>query len=126
MVHMASSQRLHRDEDEDERVNATGCIRLCYPNFTIFIVLGHKNTLVISFPINRTQGLMERIKHSAIPLPPLSYSSFLRDVGVLDGVREERRGSERSLQSSKEWEDVMVVFAPCRLLICINIAVCLG
>jgi hypothetical protein len=30
-------------------------------------------------------------------------------VGVLHGVREERRESERSLQSSKEWEDVVMV-----------------
>jgi hypothetical protein len=45
---------------------------------------------------------------------------------VLHGVREERRESERSLQSSKEWEDVVSVFTPCKLLICINIAVLLG
>jgi hypothetical protein len=30
-------------------------------------------------------------------------------VGVLHGVREDRRESERSLQSSKEWEDVVMV-----------------
>jgi hypothetical protein len=45
---------------------------------------------------------------------------------VLHDVGEERRESERSLQSSKEWEDVVAVFAPCKLLICINIAVLLG
>jgi anti-sigma factor RsiW len=28
MVHVASSQRSHGDEDEDKRVDATGCIRL--------------------------------------------------------------------------------------------------
>jgi hypothetical protein len=28
-------------------------------------------------------------------------------VGALHGVREERRESERSLQSSKEWEDIV-------------------
>jgi hypothetical protein len=44
---------------------------------------------------------------------------------VLHGVREVRRESERSLQSSKEWEDVVMVFTPYRLLICINIAVIL-
>jgi hypothetical protein len=44
---------------------------------------------------------------------------------VLHGVREERRESERSLQLSKEWEDVVAVSAPCKLLICINIAVLL-
>jgi hypothetical protein len=46
-------------------------------------------------------------------------------VGVLHGVREVGRESERSLQSSKEWEDVVAVFTPCRLLIYINIAMLL-
>jgi hypothetical protein len=54
MVHVTSSWRSHRDEAEDGRVDATGCIRLFYPNFTVFIVLGHKGNLVISFSINRT------------------------------------------------------------------------
>jgi hypothetical protein len=45
---------------------------------------------------------------------------------VLHGVRDERRESERSLQSFKEWEDVVAVSAPCKLLIYINIAVCLS
>jgi hypothetical protein len=54
MVHVVSSQRSRGDEVEDGWVNATGCIRLFYPNFVIFIVLGHKGSLVISFPINRT------------------------------------------------------------------------
>jgi hypothetical protein len=70
--------------------------------------------------------LVERIKHAAIPLPPPSHSCFLRGVGVLHGVREERRESERSVQSSKEWEDVVVVSTPCKLLIRINIAVLLA
>jgi hypothetical protein len=39
---------------------------------------------------------------------------------VLHGVREERRESERSLQSSKEWEDFWVVSTTCKLLICFN------
>jgi hypothetical protein len=52
MVHVASSQRLHGDETEDERVDATDCIKLFYPNFVVFIVLGHKSSLIISFPIN--------------------------------------------------------------------------
>jgi hypothetical protein len=54
MVHVISSWRSHGDEAKDERVNANGYIRLFYPNFAIFIVLGHKGSLVISFPINRT------------------------------------------------------------------------
>jgi hypothetical protein len=45
---------------------------------------------------------------------------------VLHGVREERIESERSLQSSKEWEDVVAISTPCKLLICINIVVLLG
>jgi hypothetical protein len=45
---------------------------------------------------------------------------------VLHGVREERRESERFLQSFIEWKDVVVVFAPYRLLIRINIVMCLG
>jgi hypothetical protein len=58
--------------------------------------------------------------------PTPSYSYFLRGVDVLYGVREERRESERSFQSSKEWEDVVAVSTPCKLLICINIAMLLG
>jgi hypothetical protein len=52
---VASSWRSHGDEAEDRRVNVTGCIGLFYPNFAVFVVLGHKGTLVISFPINMTQ-----------------------------------------------------------------------
>jgi hypothetical protein len=49
MVHVASSQRSHGDEVEDERVDAVDCIGLFYPNFVVFFVLGHKGSLVISF-----------------------------------------------------------------------------
>jgi hypothetical protein len=126
MVHVASSQRSRGHEAEDGWVDVMGCIRLFYPNFAIFIVLGHKGHLVISFLIKGPQGLVKRIKHSAIPLPPPSQSCFLRGVGVLHGVREEMRESEISLQSSKEWEDVVTVSAPCKFLICINTFVCLS
>jgi hypothetical protein len=68
---------------------------------------------------------VERIKHSSISLTPRSHSCFLRGVGVLYGIRGVRRESERSLQSSKEWEDIVAVSIPYRLLICINIAVLL-
>jgi hypothetical protein len=102
MVHVESSQRSRGDKAKNGWVDAMGCIRLFEPNFVIFVVLDHKGSLVISFPINMTQGLVERIKHLAIPLPPPSYSCFLRGVGVLHGVGEERRESERSLHSSKE------------------------
>jgi hypothetical protein len=53
MVHVASSRRSHEDEAKDGWVDTTGCIRLFYSNFIVFVVLGHKDTLVISFPINR-------------------------------------------------------------------------
>jgi hypothetical protein len=59
MVHVASSRGSRVDEDEDGRVNAMGCNRLFYPNFAIFAVLGRKGSLVISFPINRTQRLVK-------------------------------------------------------------------
>jgi hypothetical protein len=54
MVHMALSWMSRKDEAEDGWVNATGYIKLFYPNFAVFIVLDHKDSLVISFPINRT------------------------------------------------------------------------
>jgi hypothetical protein len=40
MVHMASSRRSRGDEVVDERVDAMGCIRTCYPYFVVFTVLG--------------------------------------------------------------------------------------
>jgi hypothetical protein len=69
---------------------------------------------------------VERIKYSVIPLSPTSHSCFLRGVGVLHGVSQVRRESERYLQSSKEWVDIVAVSIPCRLLICINIAMLLN
>jgi hypothetical protein len=60
MVHVTSSQKLHGDEAEYRWVDATDCIGLFYPNFIVFVVLDHKGSLVISFPINMTQGLVER------------------------------------------------------------------
>jgi hypothetical protein len=54
VVHVASLRRSHGDEARDGWVNVTDCIRLFYPNFAVFIVLGHKGCLVISFPINRS------------------------------------------------------------------------
>jgi hypothetical protein len=46
MVQMASSQRLHRVEAEDGRADATGCVKLFYPNFVIFYILGSRGILV--------------------------------------------------------------------------------
>jgi hypothetical protein len=39
LMHVAPSQRLRRDQVEDGRVDATGCVELCYPYFIIFYVL---------------------------------------------------------------------------------------
>jgi hypothetical protein len=46
MVHVASSQRSRGVEAEDGRVDAMGCIRLFYPNFTFFYKLGRRGILV--------------------------------------------------------------------------------
>jgi hypothetical protein len=54
MVYITSSRRSCGDEVEDGFVDVTGCIRLWYPKFVIFIVLGYMGSLVISFSINRT------------------------------------------------------------------------
>jgi hypothetical protein len=78
MVHMALSWRSHRDEAEGGQVDAMSYIRLFYPNFVVFIVLGHKDNLVISFPINRTPRASGEVSNSAIPLPPCSRSCLLR------------------------------------------------
>jgi hypothetical protein len=54
MMHVASLRSSHEDEVKDGWVDATGCIRLFYPNFVIFIILYHKGSSVISFPIKRS------------------------------------------------------------------------
>jgi hypothetical protein len=54
MVNVESLRRSHGDEIEDRWVDATGYIGLFYPNFAVFIILCHKGSLVISFPLNRT------------------------------------------------------------------------
>jgi hypothetical protein len=48
MVHMASSWRSRGDEVEGGRVDVTGYIRLFYPNFAIFAILGLRGNLVFS------------------------------------------------------------------------------
>jgi hypothetical protein len=126
MVHVATSWRSRGDESEDGRVHAMGYIRLFYPNFAIFVVLGDKDSLVISFSIKRVPRVGREDPAFNHPSPTPSQSCFLRGVDVIHGVREERRESERSLQSSKEWEDVVAVSTPCKLLICINTFVCLS
>jgi hypothetical protein len=39
---MTPSQRLHRSQVEEGRVDAMGCIRPFYPTFTVFNVLGRR------------------------------------------------------------------------------------
>jgi hypothetical protein len=41
-----SSQRSHGDEAEDGWVNAMGCIKIFYPNFVVFTILGPRGILV--------------------------------------------------------------------------------
>ncbi len=69
MVHVTSSQRSRGDKAKDGRVDAMGCIGLFYPNFIVFIVLDHKDSLVISFLINRTP----RVGGEASIQPSLSH-----------------------------------------------------
>jgi hypothetical protein len=45
-VHVTPSQKLCRNQVEDRRVDATGCVRPCYPYFAIFYVLGPRGIVV--------------------------------------------------------------------------------
>jgi hypothetical protein len=45
MVHVVSSWRSCGVEDEEGWIDETGCIRLFYPNFAFFIVLGPRGIL---------------------------------------------------------------------------------
>jgi hypothetical protein len=46
MVHVASSRMSRGSEAEDGLIDAMGCIRLLYPYFVIFVVLGLVGILV--------------------------------------------------------------------------------
>jgi hypothetical protein len=46
VVHVASSRRLRHDQIEDGWVDVMGCVRPCYPYFTIFDVLGPRDIVV--------------------------------------------------------------------------------
>jgi hypothetical protein len=39
VVHVTLSRRSGEDEVEDERIDATGCIRVFYPYFAVFVIL---------------------------------------------------------------------------------------
>jgi hypothetical protein len=88
VVHVASSQRLRGCEAKDGQFDGVGCVALeIRPNhhsLDVIFLLSHRSILAFRH-------------HSPTP----SYSCFLRGVGMLHGVRKERRESERSLQCSK-------------------------
>jgi extradiol dioxygenase family protein len=71
------------------------CIRLVYPNFVVFFVLGHKGSLVISFPINRTPKDGGEVSTSAIPPPHHGLDLAFLVVWCALNVREEWRDCER-------------------------------
>jgi hypothetical protein len=48
VVHVALSRRLRQRQVEDGRVDATGCIGLCYSNFAVFNVLGPRGLIATS------------------------------------------------------------------------------
>jgi hypothetical protein len=76
MVHVVSSQRSRGYEVEDGRVDATSCIELFYPNFTVFVVLGHKGNLLINFPINRTPRVGGGVSTQLFLFHPLAIVTF--------------------------------------------------
>jgi hypothetical protein len=47
LVHVTSSRRSHGVQVEDGRVDAIGCVGLCYPYINIFYVLGLRGIVVI-------------------------------------------------------------------------------
>jgi hypothetical protein len=46
-VHAAPSGRLRWSQVEDERVDAMGCVGLCYPCYVVFILLGPRGNVII-------------------------------------------------------------------------------
>jgi hypothetical protein len=76
IVHVTSSQRSRGDKVEDGWVDAMGCIELFYPNFIIFVVLGHKDSLVISFPIIRILGAGGEVSTQSSLSHPLVIVAF--------------------------------------------------
>jgi hypothetical protein len=69
---MASSQRLHRVQAEDGRVDAMGCIGPFYPRIAIFYVLGIRGIIVFSFLLGVINKALEG--WSFLPLLQLSYA----------------------------------------------------
>jgi hypothetical protein len=77
---VVSSQRSCGCEAKDGRFDGVRCgaveVEPNYPSLVVIFLFAHMGILVFSFPINSTQGLVERIKHSTIPLPPLAIAAF--------------------------------------------------
>jgi hypothetical protein len=46
VMHVALSWRSREDQVEDGWINAMGYVRLCYPCFAVFFVLGYRGNLV--------------------------------------------------------------------------------
>jgi hypothetical protein len=76
MVNVASSQMLRGNEVEDGWIDVMGCIRVFYPNFIVFIVLGHKGSLLISFPIIRTPRAGGELSTQSSLSHPLAIVAF--------------------------------------------------
>jgi hypothetical protein len=47
VMHVTLSQRLCRSQVKDRRVNATCCVRPCYPCFAVFILLAPWGIVII-------------------------------------------------------------------------------
>jgi hypothetical protein len=63
VVHVASSRRSCGCEAKDCRFDGVGCgaveVGPNYPSLDVIFFFAHRGILVFSFPINRTQGLVE-------------------------------------------------------------------
>jgi hypothetical protein len=46
IVYVASSRMSREDQAEDGWIDVTDCIRLCYPYFSVFIVLGPRDIFI--------------------------------------------------------------------------------
>jgi hypothetical protein len=76
LVYMASWRRSCGDTAKDGRVDVMGYIRLFYPTFAVFIILGHKDSLVISFPIIMTPRASGEVSTQSSPFHPLAIAAF--------------------------------------------------
>jgi hypothetical protein len=79
---VASSWRSHGDDAEDGRVDVMRCVRLFYPNFIIFIVVGP--TLQETAKSTRAKTLVDK------------------DQALVDNLSNLRRGPRR-LSNLRRW-----------------------